>query len=72
MRWLLTVLRELVGLFVDDGSLALLALLWLAAIWLLGPLLVPAAGLRGLLLFLGLAAILVGSARAGARRRRAG
>jgi hypothetical protein len=72
MRWLGTVLRELLALFVDDGSLAILALLWLAAIWLIGPRLVVEPGLRGLLLFLGLAAILVGSARAGARRRRAG
>jgi hypothetical protein len=72
VRWPATILRELLGLFVDDGSLALLVLLWLAAIWLVGPLLVPSAGLRGLLLFLGLAAILVGSARAGARRRRIG
>jgi hypothetical protein len=72
MRWLGTVLRELVALFVDDGSLAVLAVLWLAAVWLILPLLVPEPGLRGLLLFLGLAAILIGSARAGARRRRAG
>ena len=72
MRWLGTALRELVALFVDDGSLAVLALLWLAAMWLIAPRLALPPGLRGLLLFLGLAAILVASARAGARRRRAG
>src|SRR5438045_730663 len=31
MGWITAALRELAGLFVDDGSLALLALLWLAA-----------------------------------------
>lgn len=72
MGWLRTIARELLGLFVDDGSLALPTLLWLAAIWLLGLPLPPPPALRGLLLFLGLAAILVGSARSGARRRRAG
>jgi hypothetical protein len=37
MRWLKTVWSESIGLFVDDGSLAVAALAWLAASWLLLP-----------------------------------
>jgi hypothetical protein len=61
MRWLSTTLRQLVALFVDDGGVALLTLSWLAVAWLLLPWLIPQHGWRGLLLFLGLAAIVVGS-----------
>ena len=31
MAWLKTVWSEFIGLFVDDGSLAVAVLLWLAA-----------------------------------------
>lgn len=31
MKWMVTVLRELYGLFVDDGSLATALLLWIVA-----------------------------------------
>ncbi len=57
MRAAGAILRELVGLFVDDGALAVLALLWLAISWWLLPLLAgPVA--CAVLLFAGLAAVL--------------
>ena len=34
MGWMRTVLREVLGLFVDDGSFALAILLWLGLVWL--------------------------------------
>lgn len=67
MNALRTVLREIVGLFVDDGSFALAILLWLALVWfLIRPLQLPWAG--GIILFLGLAAILVESVARFARK----
>jgi len=62
MRWMKTILAEIVGLFVDDGRFALAILVWLAAVWLILPHLAVAAGWRGLILFLGLAAILLDGA----------
>jgi hypothetical protein len=63
------VLKELVGMFVDDGNLALLALILVglvtAAVKLLS--LPPLAG--GLLLLAGCLAILLESTRRAARRR---
>ena len=60
MKALQTILHEILGLFVDDGSFALAILVWLGLVWfLIRPLQLPIAG--GLLLFFGLAAILVES-----------
>jgi hypothetical protein len=70
MSWLVTAGRELVGLFVDDGSLALLSLLWLAVCGLVLPPLGVPAGWRAAALFLGLAAILAESALRAARGKR--
>ncbi len=72
MNPLRTILRELLGLFVDDGSFALQILIWLALIAFLLPHFNwnPAwlSNARGILLFLGLAAILMTSAIRYARR----
>jgi hypothetical protein len=69
MNALKTILHEILGLFVDDGSFALAILLWLALVWfLVRPLQLPAAG--GIVLFLGLAAILVESVTRFARKPR--
>ena len=60
MRVLLGILRELWGLFVDDGLLAIGLILWVAV----AALLVPAFGLSaigGPILFLGAALVLVAS-----------
>ncbi len=35
MRWLATIFREVLGLFVDDGSFALAVLVWMGVIWLM-------------------------------------
>ena len=68
MNWLRTIVREIFGLFVDDGSFALLILLWLA----LSIFLFPRMGLlprsRGFILFGGLATLLLASAIRYARR----
>ncbi len=72
MNALRTILRELLGLFVDDGSFALQILVWLALTAFLLPHLnwIPArvSNLRGIILFLGLAAILMTSAIRYSRR----
>ena len=69
MGWLKPIWSELIGLFVDDGSLAVAALLWLGACWLV----LPRLGLPGVwppvLLSVGLLVILVESVARGARRR---
>ena len=71
VRWITFALRELAGLFVDDGSLALLALAWLAACGLALRWLALDPTWAGLLLSAGLALALAASAlRAG--RRHAG
>jgi hypothetical protein len=68
MNWLRTIFREIFGLFVDDGSFALLILVWLGLTALLLPYLGWVPRWRGLILFVGLAAILMGSAIRYARR----
>ncbi|MBA1143553.1 hypothetical protein [Mesorhizobium neociceri] len=62
------ILKELVGMFIDDGSLATLALLLIVAITAAVKLLAlpPLAG--GVLLLLGCLAILLYSVRRAARR----
>lgn len=67
MRLLLSALREIVGLFVEDGSLALVALIWVGLCALL-PRLLPGTGWTGVILFIGLAALLIGNVRRRARR----
>ena len=62
MNWMRGILRELLGLFVDDGSFAFLILAWLGLTVFLLPHWGWAPRWRGLILFAGLAAILMGSA----------
>ena len=68
MGWITAALRELAGLFVDDGSLALLALIWLAACGLALRWLRLDPAWAGLPLFAGLALALLASALRAARR----
>jgi hypothetical protein len=59
MRRLAPVLRELLGLFVDDAPFALSVLAWLTGFALLLPRVAVPLAWRGVLLFAGLAVILV-------------
>ena len=68
MTLLKTIWSEFIGLFVDDGSLALAVLAWLAAAWLLLPRLPLSPALPPAILFVGLASILVESALRRARQ----
>lgn len=58
MAFLLSVLKELYGLFVDDGSLAIAVLGWVAICALIAAAGLAAA-LLGPLLFAGLAALMI-------------
>ena len=62
MKWLKNILREVFGLFVDDGSFALAILIWLAVVrWATPHLNIPSRA-TGIILFAGLALILTESA----------
>jgi membrane protein implicated in regulation of membrane protease activity len=63
-----TALRELLGLFVDDGAFALAILAWCAAAAAVLPRLPLAPVSKGVTLFVGLAVILVESAWRRSRR----
>jgi len=67
MRWFYTVWSEFVGLFVDDGNLALAILAWLGVCWLLLPRVGLAPAWPPVVLFAGLVLILVESALRRAR-----
>jgi hypothetical protein len=68
MRWLKTIVAEVFGLFVDDGSFALAILVWLGVVWAgVSRLRMPSVW-HGVVLFAGLTAILAASAWRGARR----
>jgi len=71
MSWLAGAGRELVGLFIDDGSLVVLSVLWLAICGLVLPHLGIENSWRGGALFIGLAAILAENALRAARAKRA-
>jgi hypothetical protein len=60
MRRITLVLRELLGLFVDDAPFALTVLAWLTVFALLLPRVPLPLSWRGALLFTGLVVILVG------------
>ena len=62
MPWLKTVWSEFIGLFVDDGSFAVAILLWLATCWVVLPRLPLPPALPPMILYVGLALILVESA----------
>ena len=68
MRWLRTAWSEFIGLFVDDGSFAAAILAWLVVAWLALPRLPLPPAWPPVILFDGLAEILVESA---VRRSRA-
>jgi hypothetical protein len=61
-----TTFKELVSLFVDDGTLAATIVVWIAFYGLLLRLL-PTGSWQGPILFIGLAVILIENARRSAR-----
>jgi len=69
MSRLTAILREVFGLFVDDGSLAIAILIWIGVVAFA----LPALGLpevwRAIILFVGCIAILVENVARSARRR---
>lgn len=71
MTWLRTIWRRFLGLFVDDGRFAIAILLWLALVRSVLPWLALPPALPPIILFVGLAVILVESAMRQASRRRA-
>jgi membrane protein implicated in regulation of membrane protease activity len=64
MKWLRTIYREILGLFVDDAAFALAILIWLGLVKIL-MILMPHLGIPapwiGIVLFSGLALILAES-----------
>ena len=58
MGWLRTIFKELLGLFVDDGSFSIAILVWLGLLWGVLPHLAIPAAWHAVILFVGLAAIL--------------
>jgi hypothetical protein len=68
MHALTTAFKELVSLFVDDGTLAATVLIWIAFYGLLLRLL-PTGSWHGPILFIGLALILIENARRGVSSR---
>lgn len=69
MSMVARVARELLGLFVDDGSLALAILAWVAVFAALMSVSAVPSILAGLLLFMGLIVILAENAVRRARKR---
>lgn len=70
MSWLKGMGTELVALFVDDGQLALLTVVWLIACGLVLPRLHLSPALPPAILFIGLLVILARSALGRASRGR--
>lgn len=70
MRWLKSIAREVLSLFVDDGSLAVAILVWLLLAAVTLPRVAPNAHWIGPALFAGLAIILIESVLRFARRSR--
>jgi hypothetical protein len=62
MQWLKTVFTEIFSLFVDDGSFAIAILAWLVVAGAVFAHVNIPAGVKGPVLFVGLAAILMESA----------
>ncbi|MEO6964662.1 MAG: hypothetical protein ABI076_02035, partial [Acidobacteriaceae bacterium] len=64
-----TILREILGLFMDDGSFAFSILVWVSVVVFLLPHFGLALPWRGVILFAGLAMILFWSAVRFSRQR---
>lgn len=65
MTWLMSGLKQIYGLFVDDGALSLAICVWLLIMWFVLPHIIVSGSVRPIVLFIGLAALLVDSVRRG-------
>lgn len=63
MTWLIGGLKQVYGLFVDDGALSLAICVWLLIVWAALPHVVANDSARPIVLFVGLAALLLDSVR---------
>jgi hypothetical protein len=70
MKWIKTILREIYGLFVDDGAFALAILIWLSFMRWAASHLRPSLAISAIILFSGLALILIESTARYARHKR--
>ena len=69
MKWLRKIVAELFGLFVDDGHFAIAILIWLGVLWLALPHLPIDDNWRAVIMFAGLAIILIESVLRRGRQR---
>jgi len=65
MTWLMNGLKQVYGLFVEDGALSLAICVWLLIVWFALPHVVASDTIRPIVLFVGLAVLLVDSVRRG-------
>jgi hypothetical protein len=70
MKWLRTIFRKILGLFVDDGRFALAILTWLGIVWVISRHLGPRNVWSAVVLSAGLVLILIESAVRFAKRSR--
>lgn len=68
MKTIIDALHEVYGLFVEDGSLAVLILIWTATAIFVFPHIPGISGWRGPTLFAGLALMLLENVRRSARK----
>ena len=68
MRWIKSIAREVLGLFVDDGSFAAAIVIWVALCVVVLPRVAGCARWAGPVIFVGLTLILIESAMRFARR----
>jgi hypothetical protein len=61
MKWLKTILREILALFVDDGSFAAAILVWLGVVWFISRHMRPGSIWSAITLSAGLVLILIES-----------
>jgi hypothetical protein len=71
MKTLLSIAEQLFGLFVDDWRTSAAAIAWFAIVALALPIAVRSTETRSVLLFAGLALVLIASVAIGARERSA-
>ena len=63
MTWLTSGLKQIYGLFVDDGALSLAICVWLLVVWFGLPHIVTSANVRPYVLVAGLFYLLLNSVR---------